>query len=78
MRQNGLLTKTPQIVALALVLIAAGASLSAVSERPMTAERRVAAAEFDFTALHRQASDALDNLRRAQERRQAPSNPAAF
>jgi hypothetical protein len=76
MKQNRLLTKTPQIVA--LVLIAAGASLSAVSERPVTAERRMAAAEFDFTALHRQASDALDSLRRAQERRQAAANPVAF
>jgi hypothetical protein len=78
MSQNGLLTKTPQLVALALVLIAAGASLSAVAERPATSEQQVAAAEIDFAALRRQASDALENLRRAQERRQAPTGPAAF
>ena len=76
MSQNRLLTKTPQIVA--LVLIAAGASLSVVSERPVTSERQVAAADIDFTALRRQASDALDNLRRAQERREALTGLAAF
>jgi hypothetical protein len=76
MSQNGVLTKTSQIVA--LVLIAAGASLAAVSQRPQTSERHVAAAEVDFTALHRQASEALDNLRYLQERRHAPTSPAAF
>jgi hypothetical protein len=75
MSRNGLLTKTPQIIALAL--IAAGASLAAISERPLTFERRVAVAEFDFTALHRQASEALDNLRLSQQRR-ASTSPAVF
>jgi hypothetical protein len=58
----------PQNVAIALVVIAAGISLTAVVEKPVTAERPVAMADIDFTALHRQASDALDNLRRAQQR----------
>ena len=75
--QKGLLMK-PQIVVIAFVLIAGGASLSAVAEWPVTSERPVAVAEFDFTALHRQASDALDNLRRAQEARRASAGPAAF
>ena len=59
------------------VLIAGGASLSAVAQWPAISEQQVAPAEIDFTVLHRQASDALDNLRRSQQRR-APTSPAAF
>ena len=77
MGQKGSLMK-PQIIVIALVLIAGGVSLSVVSQRPLTSEPQVAAADIDFTALRRQASDALDNLRRAQERRQASTGPAAF
>jgi hypothetical protein len=55
----------PQNIVIALVLTADGASLSAVAEWPVISERQVAPAEFDFTAMHRQASDALDNLRRS-------------
>ena len=51
--------------------MAGGASLSAVAERPVIAEQPAALAEFDFTALHRQASDALAELRQSQERRLA-------
>jgi len=74
--QKALLMKTQNIV-IALVLIAGGASLSAVAQWPAIFEQQVAPAEIDFTALHRQASDALDNLRRSQQRR-APTSPAAF
>jgi hypothetical protein len=68
----------PQIIAIALALVAAGASLSAMSGRLITPERQVAAAEFDFKTLHRQANDALDNLRVLQERRREPPGPASF
>ena len=67
----------PQNVAIALVVIAGGISLTAVAERPVIAEQPVAMAEIDFTALHRQASDALDNLRRSQQLR-ALTVPASF
>ena len=67
----------PQNVAIALVVIAGGVSLTAVAERPVIAEQPVAMAEIDFTALHRQASDALDNLRRSPQTR-ALAAPAAF
>jgi hypothetical protein len=63
---------------IAFVLIASGVSLSLVSQRPSTSEPQLAAAEIDFTALRRQASDALDNLRRAQESRRAAMSAAAF
>ena len=68
----------PQTVVIALVLIAGGAALSAVSERPVTSQPQMAVAEFDFTALHRQANDALDNLRQMQDRHPASTSPAAF
>ena len=67
----------PQNVAIALVVIAGGVSLTAVAERPVIAKQHVAMAEIDFTALHRQASDALDNLRRSQQLR-ALTVPASF
>ena len=51
---------------IALVLIAAGASLSVAAEWPALPVQQVAPAEIDFAALHQQASDALDNLRRSQ------------
>jgi hypothetical protein len=74
MSQKALLMK-PQNIVIVLVLIAVGASLSAVAEWPAISEQQAAPAEFDFTVLHRQASDALDNLRRSQ---QAPTSPAVF
>ena len=77
MSQKALLMK-PQNIVIALVIIAAGASLSAVAEWPALSEQQVAPAEFDFTALHRQASDALDNLRRSQQRRRPDESPAVF
>ena len=55
-----------------LAIMAGGVGLSAVAEWPGASRRRIeqaAPAEIDFTALHRQASDALDNLRRSQQRR---------
>ena len=69
----------PRNIAIMLAVMAGGVGLAAVAERPVVAvqqavaasewPRQAAPAEFDFTALHRQASDALDNLRRAQQRR---------
>jgi hypothetical protein len=70
--------KTRQIVVIAVVLIAGGASLTAVPKRPLTAEPQVAAAEIDFGVLHRQASDALDSLRQLQVPQRAPASVAAF
>jgi hypothetical protein len=67
----------PQNIAIALVVIAAGVSLSVVTERPVVAERPVAMADVDFTALRRQASDALDNLRLSQQHH-ALTSPVAF
>jgi hypothetical protein len=71
----------PRNFAIMLAVMAGGAGLAAVAERPVAFVQQAVAvqqvavgqetapAEFDFTALHRQASDALDNLRRAQQRR---------
>jgi len=71
----------PRNIAIMLAVMAGGAGLAAVAERPVAfvqqavavqqvaVGQEMAPAEFDFTALHRQASDALDNLRRAQQRR---------
>ncbi len=70
--------KIQQIIVIALTLAAGGAGLSAMSERPLTAERSMAVAEPDFAALHRQASDALDDLRRAPESRRAPMSADIF
>ena len=76
-REKGALVKA-QIIVIALVLIAGGAGLSAVPQWPAISKQQVAAAEIDFTVLHRQASDALDNLRRSQESRRVGMSPAAF
>ena len=76
MSQKASLMK-PQNIVIALVLIAGAASLSAEAQWPAISEQQAAPAEFDFTVLHRQASDALDNLRRSQQRL-APTSPAAF
>jgi hypothetical protein len=76
MSQKALLMK-PQNIVIALVLIAGAASLSAVAQWPAISEQQAAPVEFDFTVLHRQASDALDNLRRSQQR-QAQMSPAVF
>ncbi len=71
----------PRNIAIMLAIMAGGVGLAAVAERPVFAVQQAVAVqqtttiqqaalpEFDFTALHRQASDALDNLRRAQLRR---------
>ena len=76
MSQKALLMK-PQNIVIALTLIAGAASLSAVAQWPAISEQQAAPAEFDFTVLHRQASDALDNLRQSQKR-QAQMSPAVF
>ena len=76
MSQKALLMR-PQNIVIALVLIAGAASLSAVAQWPAISEQQAAPAEIDFTVLHRQASDALDNLRRSQQLR-APTSPAVF
>ena len=67
----------PQNIVIALVIVAAGAGLSALAEWPAVAERPVVPAEIDFTMLHRQANDGLDNLRRSQ-RHLASTSVAAF
>ena len=76
MSQKALLMK-PQNIVIALLIIAGGISLSAVAQWPAISEQQMAPAEFDFTVLHRQASDALDNLRRSQQH-QAQMSPAVF
>jgi hypothetical protein len=67
----------PQNIVIALALITGAAGLSAVAEWRAAPVEQVAPAEIDFTALHRQASDALDNLRRSQQSR-ATTGTAAF
>ena len=76
MSQKALLMK-PQNIVIGLLIIAVGISLSAVAQWPTISEQQVASAEFDFTVLHQQASDALDNLRRSQQH-QAQMSPAVF
>jgi hypothetical protein len=76
MSQKALLMK-PQNIVIALVLIAGGISLSAMAQWPAISEQQAVPAEIDFTVLHRQASDALDNLRRSQQLR-APTSPVVF
>ena len=76
MSQKALLMK-PQNIVIGLLIIAVGISLSAVAQWPAISEQQVAPAEFDFTVLHRQASDALENLRRSQQR-QAQMSPAVY
>ena len=76
MSQKALLMK-PQNIVIALALIAGGISLSALAQWPAISEQQAAPAEFDFTVLHRQASDALDNPRQSQQR-QAQMSPAVF
>ena len=76
MSQKALLMK-PQNIVIGLLIIAVGISLFAVAQWPAISEQQMAPAEFDFTVLHRQASDALDNLRQSQQR-QAQMSPAVF
>lgn len=67
----------PQNIVIAIVLIAGVASLSAAAQWPLASVQQMAPAEIDFAALHQQASDALDNLRRSQQRR-ASDSPVVF
>ncbi len=67
----------PQNIVIAIVLIAGVASLSAAAQWPLAPVQQMAPAEIDFAALHQQASDALDNLRRSQQRR-ASDSPVVF
>ena len=67
----------PQNIVIAIVLIAGVASLSAAVQWPLAPVQQMAPAEIDFAALHQQASDALDNLRRSQQRR-ASDSPVVF
>jgi hypothetical protein len=70
----------PQNIVLAFMLMAGAASLSvAAAEWPPISQRPSAApAEYDFTALHRQASAALAELRQSQERRLASAENPVF
>jgi len=67
----------PHNIVIALVLIAGAASLPAAAQWPVPPVQQMAPAEIDFTALHQQASDALDNLRRSQQRG-ASDSPVVF
>ncbi len=67
----------PQNIVIGLALITGAAGLSAVPEWRPAPVQQVAPAEFDFTALHRQANEALENLRRSQQSR-ATTGTAAF
>jgi hypothetical protein len=78
MTQSGFPMKAQQILAIVLTLTAGGISLSVMAQRPLTFARPVTAAEIDFASLHRQASDALDNLRHAPGYRPMPTRPGAF
>jgi hypothetical protein len=70
----------PQNVVLAFMLVAGAASLSvAAAEWPVISQRPSAApAEYDFTALHREASAALAELRQSQECRLASAENPVF
>jgi hypothetical protein len=68
--------KTQNIV-IAAIVIAGGMSLSVVKKQPVIAERPVAMADIDLSALRRQANEALDKLRQA-DRHQIPASPVAF
>ncbi len=60
----------PQNRAVALVLAVAGLSVPTVAETPRLApELQVIAVQIDFDALHRQAREALAELRRRHENR---------
>jgi hypothetical protein len=50
-------------LAFVLILATGFLSLSAMVPRFSTSELQAAAVEIDFSGLHRQANDALDNLR---------------
>jgi hypothetical protein len=69
----GLPTKTHRILAFTLILATGGLSLSAMVPRPSPPESHMVAVDIDFAGLHRQASDALDSLRRAS--RWMPTRP---
>ncbi len=67
----------PRNIVIMIAIMAGGVGLTAMVERPVVAAiPQAAPAEFDFTALHRQASDALDNLRRAQQNRASTTTAA--
>ena len=70
----------PQKFVLAFMLVAGAASLSAAAaEWPAISQWPSAVpAEFDFTALHRQASAALAELRQSQERWLASAENPGF
>jgi hypothetical protein len=68
--------KTQNIV-IAAIVIAGGMSHSMVTKRSVIAERPVAMADIDFTTLHRQANEALDELRQTDPH-QIPAIPIAF
>jgi hypothetical protein len=56
-----------------LILIACGLGLAALTRSPAPVTPHVAAAQIDFDTLHRQAHDALEQLRLSGERRVALS-----
>jgi hypothetical protein len=52
-------------LAFVLILATGFLSLSAMIPRSPSSELQAAAVEIDFSGLHKQANEALDNLRRA-------------
>jgi hypothetical protein len=64
-------------IVIAAIVIAGGMSLSVVIEWPVVAERPVAIADINLSALRRQANEALDKLRQA-DRHKIPARPIAF
>ncbi len=60
------------------ILVACAMGISALARLPAPAEPQVAAAPIDFDALHRQAHDALEQLRQSGERRLAFSATPAM
>jgi hypothetical protein len=57
-----------------LILIVCGLGLAALTRSPELAGPHAAATQIDFDALHREAHDALEQLRLSGERRLALSS----
>ena len=66
MTQYGLPSNAHRNLAFVLILATGCLSLSAMVPRSTMSGSPAAVVEIDFSGLHRQANDALNNLRRAQ------------
>jgi hypothetical protein len=63
---------------LPFILVACAMGISALVHLPAPAQPQAAAAPIDFDTLHRQAHDALEQLRQSGERRLAFSATPAM